>query len=343
MRLFQALVFLLNLGVDLAMAQHLSRFQPLRGISIRALEAVSDNEVWFAADHGVFGHTTDGGRTWKIDSVRVNGAFPQFRSLAVLNDSTVLLLSIASPAHLMRSTDRGKTWNEVFRHSHPEVFFDSMVFTDENNGYAVSDPLNGHFVLISTTDGGKTWAEMNNAGWPETFKNEAFFASSNANLSVTGKVVRLVTGGNRSRLLTSFDAGKSFSAVDLPLPRGGTMTGAFAMHFFTEQLGAVTGGDYEHTAAGIPSLTVTTDGGKSWQNLTGSRPFFGSSVRFRNANELYVTGHEGTFRFELPSGRSTELTNARNEPLKFHTLRLSPSGQTIWLAGGDGQLASIVL
>ncbi|MBK6523321.1 MAG: hypothetical protein IPG08_13935 [Sphingobacteriaceae bacterium] len=60
-------------------------------LSIRALEVVSDITVWFAANRGVWGYTEDAGKTWHIDSLKVDSVYPQFRSIAVLNDSTVLL------------------------------------------------------------------------------------------------------------------------------------------------------------------------------------------------------------------------------------------------------------
>lgn len=307
------------------------------------METVSDNTAWFAADRGVWGFTEDAGRTWHIDSLRVDGAYPQFRSIAVLDKETVLLLSIASPAHLMRTTDGGDSWDEVYSNAHPDVFFDSMVFTDSLHGYAISDPIDGHFLMIETSDGGKNWRETDTRQWPPPAKDEAFFASSNGNLSIADGVMRLCTGGSHSRLLTSKDGGRSFTPSDLPLPQGGKMTGAYAMHFITSQMGAVAGGDYERTAVDVPSLALTTDGGQTWKQFKGPRPFFGSSVRFRGDSEVFVTGHDGTFRFNLVDGSAIEITDADGSPMKFHTLRISPGGRTIWLAGKDGYIGRVQL
>lgn len=340
MRHLSIICLLLSLSAPVV-AQSIKQFRPLAGISIRALEVVNDSTVWFAADRGVFGLTTDGGRSWQIDSLQIDGAYPQFRSIAVLDKETVLLLSIASPAHLMRTTDGGNSWDEVYSNAHPDVFFDSMVFTDSLQGYAISDPIEGRFLMIETIDGGKNWRETDTRQWPPPAKDEAFFASSNGNMSIADGVMRLCTGGSHSRLLTSNDGGTSFTPSDLPLPQGGKMTGAYAMHFSTSQMGAVAGGDYERTAADVPSLALTTDGGQTWRQLKGPRPFFGSSVRFRGDSEVFVTGHDGTFRFDLHNGSGTELLQEDGSPLKFHTLRISPSGRTIWLAGKDGYIGRV--
>ena len=339
MRPVAPLLSALILWAQAGLGQIVQRFSTVPGISIRALEVVSDEEAWFAADRGVWGHTANAGRTWHIDSIRADTVYPQFRSMAVLNRGTVLLLSIASPAHLLRTDDAGHSWHQVYRDTRPDVFFDSMVFTDSLQGYAVSDPVNGHFLLIRTTDGGLTWTEPDATHWPTPAKAEAFFAASNANLSVAEGQIRLCTGGSRSRLLHSADGGHNFSSTDLPMPQGGTMTGAYAMHFINARMGAVAGGDYGRTAPDVPSLAVTADGGMSWRQLTGPRPFFGSSVRLRNESELYVTGHDGTFRFNLANGQAAEISGPEGSPLRFHVLRISPSGNSVWMAGSDGSIA----
>jgi hypothetical protein len=70
----------------------------LSRLHIRALAVRNDSTVWFAANRGVWGYTRDGGKHWHVDSLKVDTLYAQFRSLALINDSTALLLSIASPA-----------------------------------------------------------------------------------------------------------------------------------------------------------------------------------------------------------------------------------------------------
>src|SRR6185503_21188708 len=81
-------------------------FNTLPHLSIRALEVRSDSCIWFSANHGVWGYTEDAGTTWRVDSIKIDSVYPEFRSMTVLNDSTVLLLSIASPAYLLKTTNK---------------------------------------------------------------------------------------------------------------------------------------------------------------------------------------------------------------------------------------------
>lgn len=338
-----ATFLLVVLSVYDTVGQSLKEFRPLPGISIRALEAVNDSTVWFAADRGVWGHTHDAGSTWRLDSIRVDTVYPQFRSMAVLNDSTVLLLSIASPAYLMRTVDGGHTWKVVYRDDRKDIFFDSMAFRNGKEGMAIGDPINGVVQVIRSSDGGMNWSDASASFTLKLDSGEAMFASSNSNFDVVDDAVWVATGGKRSRVLHTAKDSKDMTTYDVPLPQGGAMTGIYSIDVWDPKRWAVAGGDYDRTDSTILSVALTVDGDRTWQPIRSSRPFFGSCVQFRNANELWVTGHDGTFRFNLASGASTEWTDSDGKPLRFHTLRISPSGRTVWLAGKDGRIARIDL
>ncbi len=316
-----------------------SHFNTLPKLSIRALEVVNDKTVWFAANRGVWGYTEDSGRTWHIDSLKVDSIYPQFRSMAVLNDSTVLLLGIASPAYLLKTINKGKTWKVVYKNTHPKAFFDSMVFYDKKNGFALGDPINGKIMLIKTTDAGETWSPLADDKIASLSEGEACFATSNTNIDVHKNMLWFITGGKRSRLFYSNNLGKSFLTYNTPIPQGETMTGLFSFDFFNEKLGIVTGGNYDKTDTSIVSLALTKDGGKTWQVIKHSKPFFGSCLRFRNATDVFITGHDGTFRYDLKKQKMEEIKDAEGESLKFMTLRFSPSGKVAWMAGGNGKIA----
>ena len=323
-------------------------FTTLPKLSIRALEVLNDNTIWFAANHGVWGYTENAGKTWHMDSLKVDSVYPQFRSIAVLNDSTVLLLSIASPAYLFKTSNKGKTWKLVYKNTNPKAFFDSMVFYDNlpvrqagKNGFALGDPINGRITLLKTSDGGETWLAMDDDKIGSLAEGEACFATSNTNLDVHKNMLWFVTGGKRSRLFYSSNLGKSFLTYNTPLPQGETMTGIFSFDFFNEKLGIATGGNYDKTDSSIVSLALTKNGGKTWNVIKHSKPFFGSCVRFRNTNDIVITGHDGTFRYNIKSQRTEEIKDAEGESLKFMTLRFSPSRKAMWMAGANGRIALV--
>jgi photosystem II stability/assembly factor-like uncharacterized protein len=328
-------------------SQSVQQFTVLPKLSIRALEVINDNTIWFGANRGVWGYTEDSGKTWHIDSLKVDSLYPQFRSIAVLNDSTVFLLNIASPAYLFKTTNKGKTWRVVYKNTHPKAFFDSMLFTDQQNarlngavgqGFALGDPIEGHITLLKTTDAGETWKALEGDKIPTLTEGEACFATSNTNLDSYKNMLWFITGGKRSRLFYSSNSGTSFLSYDTPLPKGGIMTGIFSFDFLNDKIGVIAGGDYDKTDTSIISLAFTYNGGKTWKPVKSKTAFFGSCVRFKSDREVYVTGHNGTFKYNIKTDRLQEIVDNSNK-LNYYTFRFSPSRKVMWMAGSGGRIA----
>lgn len=318
-------------------------FNTVNKISIRALDAVSDSKAWFAANRGVWGYTEDAGKSWHIDSIKVDTVYPQFRSIAVLNDSTVLLLSIESPAYLFKTTNKGKTWRMIYKNTNKDIFFDCMKFYGKNHGIAIGDPIDGCMQIIKTEDGGETWKQMDCSNFPKVEKDEGCFASSNSNIVVHGKHIWFVTGGKRSRIFHSSDSGNHFETYDSPLPQGEQMTGIYSIDFFDETTGAIAGGNYDKTDSSYIYIAITHDAGKTWKPVKINKPYFGSCVQFKNSDEIFVTGMKGTIRYNIKSNKIIDVKDKSNAELVFHTLRISPSGKALWLSGSNGSIALINL
>lgn len=316
-------------------------FNILPNTQIWALQAVSDTKVWFAGKRGIWGYTEDAGLSWHIDSIKADTVYPQFRSIAVLNDSTVLLLSIASPAYLFKTTNKGKTWRLVYKNTNKDIFYDGMVFYDSKHGVALGDPIDGCFQLIKTEDAGESWKQVDCANIPKALPGEGCFAASNSSLDIFSKQVWFATGGIHSRVFHSGDKGKRFEVYNSPLLEGEQMTGIFSIDFLNESMGVIAGGNYKKTDTSIVSFALTHDGGKTWNPVKTKRPFFGACVKFRTSNELFITGADGTFSYNIKTGKTIELKDKSGAALKFGTLRFSPSGKALWLANPKGQIALI--
>ncbi len=318
-------------------------FQTLPKISIRALEAVSEKKVWFAANHGVWGYTEDAGKTWHIDSIKVDTTYPQFRSIAVLNDSTVLLLSVASPGYLFKTTNKGKTWQLVFTNPDKDIFYDCMYFYNSTCGIALADPIGGCCHVIRTSDAGATWTLVDCGNITKPAKGEACFAASNSNIAVYSNNVWFVTGGMRARIFHSDDMGNHFRAYNTPLPEGDKMTGIFSVDFCDNLTGVIAGGNYVKSDSTDVTMAITNNGGVTWKPISSKKPIFGSCIKFRNANEFYITGSDGTYLFNLKSKKITEVKDNTKTALKYNTLRFSPNGKALWLAGNKGTIALVDL
>jgi photosystem II stability/assembly factor-like uncharacterized protein len=314
-------------------------FTTLPHISIRALHVVSDSQAWFAANHGVWGYTEDSGLTWHIDSIKAGVLYPEFRSIEVLDDSTVLLMSISSPAYIFKTINKGKTWKQVYTNKHEGIFFDSMQFCDKKNGIAIGDPIEGCFQVLPTSDGGETWQQTDCIAIPEALDGEACFAASNTNVEIRGGKSWFVTGGKHARIFYSPDSGSRFFAYDTPMVQGEKMTGIFSFDFLNDRIGIIAGGNYEKTDSSVVNLAITENGGKTWKKIKSKKPFFGSCVQFKSANTFFVTGHDGTCMYSRK--KNLEVKDKQGGSLKYNTLRFSPSGKTLWLAGDKGGIAFI--
>ncbi len=154
-----------------------------RSASFRGLSVVDDTTVWACGSKGSIVHTTDGGKSWTDCSPK---GFEQleFRSIHAFDAKTVCVASAGTPAVLLRTVDGGQAWTEVYRHDSPKAFFDAMVFWTQKDGLAVSDPVDGHWLLVRTEDAGLHWRVLEGPQSPKALDGEAAFAASNGSLSI---------------------------------------------------------------------------------------------------------------------------------------------------------------
>jgi photosystem II stability/assembly factor-like uncharacterized protein len=299
--------------------------------SIRALEVIDKNTAWFAGDKGMFGYTNNGGSSWELDSIFIDGKALEFRSIAVTSKA-VFLLNVGSPAYLLKSTDNGETWHPVYRENHPAVFYDCMKFWDDQHGIAMGDPVDGCLSILLTVDGGSTWRKLDCSELPPTIEGEAAFAASNSNISVVGDHAWIATGGAKARIFHTADQGISWDVVETPMQQGGKMTGIFTVDFYDKSKGIIFGGDWEDQANNYSNKATTRDGGETWELLTdGSGPGYRSCVRYipgSQGNGIIAVGIPG-ISYSGNGGKSWQEIDQKN----FYTIRIAPSGNIAWLAG----------
>ncbi len=299
--------------------------------SVRALEVVDDQTVWFAGSGGHYGYTEDGGGTWTNNVIREDTLVPHFRSIAVTKQA-VFLLSIGSPALLYRSTDKGANWQIVYREDHPSAFYDAMAFWDEKEGIAIGDPTDGCMSVIITRDGGVSWNKVPCSKLPSTIEGEAAFAASNSNVAVSGDKAWMVSGGEQSRVFYSIDRGRSWSVFETPVVQGGAMTGIFTVDFWDEKTGIVFGGDWEDKERFFQNKAVTTDGGQNWSLISdGKYPGFRSCVQYvpgGKGQEIMAVGIPG-IAYSNDGGQNWHSLSEES----YYTLRFGSSINTAWLAG----------
>ena len=256
---------------------------------MRGLSVVSKNVVWASGQRGTIVRTTDGGRTWITDTIP-GASKLDLRSIAATSASVAHALSIADSGRVFRTTDSGRTWKSQLVGQRKGSFFDAIQFWDAKHGIAVSDPVDGKFLFITTSDGGETWQEVPAAALPDALPNEGGFAASGSCLTVYGKRdVWFATGGaSVARVYHSWDRGKSWRVYDTPIRAGIASAGAFSIAFRDGMHGVIAGGDYTQAALGGRNVALTTDGGRTW-TLVDSAAAPGG---FRSA-VTYVPGTKG--------------------------------------------------
>ncbi|MGB3073998.1 MAG: YCF48-related protein [Chitinophagales bacterium] len=329
-------------------SQSLRQFSLPVNTSIRAIAVLNDSTMWFAGSNGCFGYTEDDGKHWHIDSIKIEGRYPDFRSLSVIDQQTVLLLNAGSPAYLLKSTDHAESWKTVYSNEKKEIFFDSMKFRDAKNGMAVGDPIDGCFTILTTDDGGDNWKEISCDRLPQAMAGEACFASGNTCAEQIENYTWIGTGGAEARVLSSTDYGATWHYTSTPLLFGKQLTGIFSIDFYDRQHGIIAGGDYENKTESLHSKAISNNGGKSWKPVADfEMPGFCSCVQyqpFSHAKTLLITAHPGLYISNNAGKKWAEVKDDDGKALleNYNTIQFSPTGKVAWFAGTDGRTGRIV-
>jgi len=316
---------------------NLSNFD-LPKISIRAIETIDENTVWFAGSNGKVGYTEDGGTTWNVDSISYDTLKPEFRSIAVY-DSSIFVLSIASPALLYKTSDNGINWNLVYKDDNPAIFYNAMTISEDGLGVAVGDPINNCLSVLITNNGGDNWNKVPCDDIPITTNGEAGFAASNSNANIIGNNIWLVSGGAKARVFHSENRGDTWRVYNTPIVQGGEMTGIFSSHFYDSQNGIIIGGDWNEKTKNTQNKAITKDGGQNWELIAdGKGPAYRSSVRYipdTNGKELIAVGIPG-----ISYSNDGGLNWSKLSDEGFYTIRFTNDGKAAWLAG-SGKIAKM--
>lgn len=232
---------------------------------LRGVSAVNERVAWASGTGGVILRTSDGGTTWL--RLAVPGAEKlDFRDIDAVNERTAYALSIGpgEASRIYKTRDAGATWELQFKNADPKAFFDAMAFWDASHGIAVSDSVDGKFVLLLTSDGGSNWRRQE---VPGALPGEGAFAASGTNIAVHGKR-NVWIGTGAGRVLRSTDGGASWSIAVTGLAASES-AGIFSVAFRDARHGVVVGGDYKVEGRAVDNAAVTDDGGRTWKLVRG--------------------------------------------------------------------------
>ena len=308
-------------------------------VELRGLSAVSPSVAWGSGQSGTVIRTTDGGRTWMAGTV-ADARTLDLRAIAAISASTAFAMSIGDSSRIFRTTDGGRSWSLRFTSTRKGSFMDAIRFWDARHGMAVSDPVDGKFLVVTTSDGGETWKETPAAGMQPALPNEGAFAASGSCLAVWGRGdAWFVTGGaSVARVFHSKDFGMHWVAFDSPIRAGSASEGIFSVAFRDAKHGVISGGDYRQAALGGRNVALTHDGGRTWTLVDSARSpqGFRSAVVFvpgTNGRELVAVGLNGTDR-----SRDGGLSWTATDSVPYNSLQFG--GRTGFVVGPKGRAAS---
>ncbi len=329
---YTILIIILHVAVVSVSAQWIKQIVNTTA-SFRGVSVVGDRTVWASGTDGTVIRTTDSGKTWKV--MRVPGAADlDFRDIEAFSGNTAYVLSIGNgdKSRIFKTVNGGDTWTLQFMNRNEKAFFNAIACWDQNNCVAMSDPVDGRFVLISTTDGTNWTQPGSDRRSPPmvALEGEAAFAASGTCLITHGKTdLYLVTGGSGARVFSSKDRGSTWTAAEPPMLKGSPGRGIFSIAMANKDFGIVVGGDYEKPELAERNVAVTVDGGFIWaarSGLTGYR----SAVRFIDEKTVIAVGPNGS---DMSSDQGVSWRRISSENLNA----VDAKGRTsVWAVGPQG-------
>lgn len=305
--------------------------------SLRGLSAVNNNVVWVSGSNGMVGKSTNGGKNWKWMTVKGFGK-NDFRDIEAFDANTAIIMSIAEPAYILKTTDGGDSWKVVYENKTKGMFLDAMDFSDPRHGVIIGDPVDGRFFIAQTNDGGNTWIELPAEQRPQTDSGEACFASSGTNIRyLHNKSVVFISGGKNSRLFYNY------TPVDVPLTKGKETAGGNSVAVYDNHKNkkaniiVVAGGDFTADSSRLNNCFYSTDGGKTWQTPKTAPHGYRSCVEFLDKKTLVSCGLNG-IDYSYDGGKNWHSISTEG----FHVCRFTRMGNQVYLAGGNGKIGKLV-
>jgi photosystem II stability/assembly factor-like uncharacterized protein len=330
-------LYLLFFYMVSAKAQQIVLLTAKQSISIRGLSVVDDKIIWASGSSGMIAQSTDAGETWQWMQV-AGFEKADFRDIEAFDAQTAVVMSIASPAYILKTHNGGKSWQKVFIDTRNEMFLDAMEFWNEKSGIVIGDPINGKIFVARTFDGGDSWQTLPEQNFPAAATGEAMFASSGTNIcAISLSEAAFVSGGMKSRFFLRD------KKIDLPLMQGSQTTGANSLAVYnnkkrkTAKQMAIVGGDFSIDTLSAQNCAVTKDGGLTWKNPQTPPHGYRSCVEYISNKQLLSCGTSGV-DISADGGMTWQLISKES----FHVCRKAKKGKTVFLAGKDGRVGKLI-
>ncbi len=337
------LILLLALSQQ-ALSQKISwvNIPPQTDASFRGLSVVDDNVAWVSGTKGWVGKSKNGGKAWTFSQVK---GFEKldFRSIYAFNSKTAVIANAGSPAYILRTTDGGLNWKEVYRNNDTAAFFDGVDFWDNKRGTIFGDPIKGRMLVLNTKDGGDSWRGIPEPHPGEELEGDPLFEAGESSFAASGTAIRCIepgvvtiaTGGTAARLWSSLDTGVTWHNIETPMMHGRNSAGIFSFASIDNYYHVIiVGGDYKQDSLKTDHVFYKKHGDKDWRVPKVPTRGYRECVEAIGKNAVVATGPSGT-DITYDGG---ETWQPLSEEKGLHVVRKSRKGNLVILAGAGGKI-----
>jgi photosystem II stability/assembly factor-like uncharacterized protein len=237
-------------------------------------------------------------------------------------------------SRIYKTINAGKSWTLQHADKRPGFFLDSLACDSAIHCFALSDPVDGKFVILSTSDGDH-WKELSRDRMPAALPTEGAFAASGTSIALCGKKdIYFGTGGPAARVFHSADRGRSWTATETPIASGNAASGIFSVACHDTSIVAV-GGDYKDFANAVKVAVYSKDSGATWHLAEQQPGGYRSAVVFLSNKNLAAVGPNGT---DVSRDEGVHWTHTNTSNLNA----VSFAGTQGWAVGPKGTVSLLM-
>jgi photosystem II stability/assembly factor-like uncharacterized protein len=305
----------------------------LRGVSVVLETSFSPvSIVWAVGSHGAVLRSVDSGKSCKRLHVP-DAESLDFRGVQAFEENIAYVMASGegNNSGIYKTSDAGKTWAKQYSDPRKAFFLDAIACSDESHCFALGDPIDGKFLLVSMEDG-QHWRELGRDSIPPALPNEGAFAASNSSMILDGKDLYFGTGGPAARVFHSPDLGRTWSVAETPIFSGKPSAGIFSLAADGDVI-LVVGGDYQDPKLMWNLAATSHDAGKTWRLAEKMPGGYRSAISKCGSGFLSVgpTGTDINYSYDRWSAISQDNFNA-----------LAYSKGEVWAVGPNGTIAHFV-
>jgi photosystem II stability/assembly factor-like uncharacterized protein len=289
--------------------------------------------VWASGSNGVILRSIDLGKAWK--RLRIPGGDSlDFRGIRAFDAFTTYAMSSGEgeKSRIYKTIDGGQIWKLQYTGDRAAIFLDAIACMSRRECIALSDPVDGKFVLLRTTDG-EHWNEFPRDSMPAALPAEGAFAAGNTSLAAcAGEIYFGTGGGSAARVFHSSNGGRSWGVSETPLAAGNASSGIFSIACSGNAVVAV-GGDYKNQASSNAGAAYSLDRGVTWRLASSQPSGYRSAVALITDSFLVAVGPNGE-----DISRDGGVRWIRSDSLNLNAIAVLDS-ENVWAAGPNGTIA----